>query len=405
VQGGAVELDIRSLMWISAVLCLLIGTLLLESAAHFVATLRLSIRMWATGTLILGFAWILLANAHRLPFSLGVSIGTWCLFLGAMFQGRAFRVFLGRPRHSLWLYAGLTAQAIGIILFVYVYPHYSYAFGISTFIGSLLFVSIAVELLAAKKILRTHSVKVIGLIFSVTAVLLFAVAITELFITHSLNVHDGTLHQRLMFGFGAVATMVASLSFMVMCSERYHEDLARKASTDPLTSVYNRRMLDELGQRVIAESIRHQRHCSALMIDIDHFKQINDSFGHGIGDMVLKNTVDLICISVRAEDIVGRFGGEEFVVLMPETSISEAYVVAERVCKQMRQLSIQHQGKAIKATVSIGVAQHQVQQSLNQLLDQADRALYQAKEQGRNCVRKLGRNEANDNFDFSATVV
>jgi diguanylate cyclase (GGDEF)-like protein len=402
--GGAVELDIRSLMWISSVLCILIGTLLLESTSRFVATLRLSIRMWASGTLILGLSWMLLANASRLPLSLGVSVGTCLLFLGAMFQGRAFRVFLGRPRHSMWLYTGLLIQALCLVFFLYIYPDYSLAFGTSTFIGSLLFCSIATELFTAKPIVKTHSVKVIGLIFATTALLLLSVSLCELFITHSSGLHDGTLHQRLLFGFGAVATMVASLSFMVMCSERYHEDLARKASTDPLTSVYNRRMLDELGHRLMAESVRHNHSCSALMIDIDHFKKINDSFGHATGDLVLKNAVDLICTSVRAEDIVGRIGGEEFVVLMPETSMSEALVVAERVCKNLRQSAMQHLGHSIKATVSIGVAQLQKGQNLNHLLEHADRALYQAKANGRNCVQQLGSKTEHDTHTLSATM-
>jgi diguanylate cyclase (GGDEF)-like protein len=402
--GGAMELDIRSLMWISSVLCILIGTLLLESTVSFVAALRLSIRMWAIGTLLLGLAWALLANAHRIPYSLGVSVGTWGLFIGAMFQGRAFRVFLGRSQHSLLVYAGLCVQAICLIAFLYVWPNYSYAFGASTFIGALLFTSIALELFGAKPIVKTHSVKVIGLIFSMTALLLLSVSVCELLIEPSQGLHDGTLHQRLLFGFGAVATMVGSLSFMVMCSERYHEDLARKASTDSLTGVYNRRMLDELGQRLVAESVRHERAFSILMIDIDHFKKINDAHGHHIGDEVLKNTVDLISTSVRAEDIVGRFGGEEFLVLMPETTAVEATGVAERVCRQLRQISITHQHHTIKPTVSIGVAQLQVGRGLNQLIEQADRALYQAKSDGRNRVNRFNSTAAREPTPVTMSV-
>lgn len=400
------ELDIRSLMWISSVLCILIGTLLLESTGSFVASLRLSTRMWAIGTLLLGVSWALLANANRIPYQAGLSLGTWGLFVGAIFQGRAFRVFLGRPRHSLLLYGGLLIQALCLVAFLYLWPNYSYAFGTSTFIGSLLFVSISLDLFRAKPIVKTHSVKVIGLIFGTTALLLLIVSVSELFIFPSRGLYDGTVHQRLLFGFGAVATMVASLSFMVMCSERYHEDLARKASTDSLTGVYNRRMLDELGQRLIAESVRHQHHCSMLMIDIDHFKNINDNYGHGVGDGVLKNTVDILCTSVRAEDIVGRFGGEEFVVLMPETTLADATLVAERICRTMGQSSIYHRGSVVKCTVSIGAAQLQTGQSLQQWLDHADRALYQAKSQGRNQVKDASRvtTRSDGKLDLSVTI-
>ncbi len=398
------ELDIQSLMWISAVLCVLIGTLLLESASRFVATLRLSIRMWAIGTIILGLAWILLANSQRLPFQLGVSIGTWCLFLGAMFQGRAFRVFLGRPRHSIAIYSGLFIQAFCLLAFLYLWPNYSLAFGSSTLIGALLFCSIAMDLFNTKAVVRTQSVKVLGLIFAATAILLMTVSLCELFLSASKHVHDGTVHQRLLFGFGAVATMVASLSFMVMCSERYHEDIARKASTDPLTGAYNRRMLDELGLRLIAESTRHAHACSAMMIDIDHFKNINDSYGHAAGDEVLKQAVDLISTQVRVEDIVGRFGGEEFVVLMPETTNRQAMAVAHRVCRQMRQVAVPHQGNSIKTTVSIGVAQLEVGQNLGQLLEQADRALYLAKSNGRNRVELAQAKTEQDIGSLSVTM-
>jgi diguanylate cyclase (GGDEF)-like protein len=140
------------------------------------------------------------------------------------------------------------------------------------------------------------------------------------------------------------------------------------------------------------------------MIDIDHFKKINDSFGHATGDLVLKNAVELISISVRAEDIVGRIGGEEFVVLMPETSMNEALVVAERVCKHMRQSAMQHQGHSIKTTVSIGVAQLQKGQNLNHLLEHADRALYLAKSNGRNCVQQLHQKPEHDIGTLSATM-
>jgi diguanylate cyclase (GGDEF)-like protein len=360
---------------------------MLQSAGRFVTTLQQSIRLWAIGTLVVGISWFLLANALRIPLELGLSIGAWTLYFGAIFQGRAFRVYLGRSRHAIWLYIASGIHGLFLIVFIYLWPNYSRALATTTLIGALIFSNIGAELLSIKPHLKTYSVNIIGFIFAATAMILLISTFSELFLKQSTYLYDASTHQQYLFGYGSFATIVASLSFMVMCSERYHEDIARKASIDPLTEIYNRRMLEELGARLVAETYRHDQPACALMIDIDHFKKINDDHGHAIGDIALKSIANVIATSVRSEDIAGRYGGEEFVVLMPQTTAIAADDVAQRICQLIRQLQITKHGNALKTTVSIGIAQYRAGDSLLDFLHRADHALYQAKHEGRDCVR------------------
>jgi diguanylate cyclase (GGDEF)-like protein len=164
--------------------------------------------------------------------------------------------------------------------------------------------------------------------------------------------------------------------------------LERLATTDPLTGLYNRRHF--LGS-LDAEWSRFQRYyrsVSVLMLDIDHFKSVNDRYGHGVGDEAIK-AVAAACISgKRKSDLVGRLGGEEFAILLPETSLSRAKIVAEKIRKRVMAIRLSAHQVQFGVTVSIGVAEAHVGMSgIDALMSAADSALYKAKADGRNkCV-------------------
>jgi diguanylate cyclase (GGDEF)-like protein len=164
--------------------------------------------------------------------------------------------------------------------------------------------------------------------------------------------------------------------------------LERLATTDPLTGLYNRRHL--LGS-LDAEWSRFQRYyrsVSVLMLDIDHFKSVNDRYGHAIGDEAIKAVAAACLDGKRKSDVVGRFGGEEFAILLPETSLSRARIVAERIRKRVMGSRIVAHQVQFGVTVSIGIAEATVSMSgIDALMSAADHALYQAKAEGRNrCV-------------------
>ena len=158
------------------------------------------------------------------------------------------------------------------------------------------------------------------------------------------------------------------------------------ATTDPMTGLLNRRSFLSQAESEWQRSSRFARPMSLLILDIDHFKHINDSFGHDAGDGVISRIAKICDVQKRAHDLAARYGGEEFVILMPETDLAGACRFAERLREAVAADSVRHDGNTIKATVSIGVAEMAQAKSVDDLLKRADLALYKAKNAGRNRV-------------------
>jgi diguanylate cyclase (GGDEF)-like protein len=166
-----------------------------------------------------------------------------------------------------------------------------------------------------------------------------------------------------------------------------HDAAHELARTDALTGIRNRRAFFELGEFALSQALRYGHPCSVLMLDLDRFKTINDTWGHAAGDRVLQATADVITATVRAADIAGRLGGEEFAILLPETPGADAAILAERLRQRMRETVVGYQGATITFTSSFGVAESRGEsKSLDELINQADAALYQAKAEGRDRV-------------------
>ncbi len=166
----------------------------------------------------------------------------------------------------------------------------------------------------------------------------------------------------------------------------YHAIVASMALTDGLTSLANRKHLDALLAEEVARARRHSRALSILMIDVDHFKHINDVYGHVGGDYVLKRVGSMLQQRLRPTDKVGRFGGEEFCVILPETGKAEAAYLAESLRAMLARESFVEDGKSIAVSVSIGVAALQGETHYIELYRAADQRLYRAKQRGRNRV-------------------
>jgi diguanylate cyclase (GGDEF)-like protein len=166
-----------------------------------------------------------------------------------------------------------------------------------------------------------------------------------------------------------------------------HAQLAELAVTDGLTRVRNRRSLDDILERELVRARRYGHPLAALMVDVDHFKRVNDEHGHAVGDRVLAMTAATLSASVRELDVVGRYGGEEFVIVAPETAIADAAAMAERARADVEEAS---DGRQLpRVTVSIGIAATDAVPAgdVQELVSAADAALYQAKRSGRNrCV-------------------
>jgi diguanylate cyclase (GGDEF)-like protein/PAS domain S-box-containing protein len=169
---------------------------------------------------------------------------------------------------------------------------------------------------------------------------------------------------------------------------RLRDALRSQSIKDPLTGLYNRRYLEEMLEREIRRAVRSEQSVGVLMLDLDHFKNFNDTYGHDAGDAVLREAGAFLTRSIRAEDTVCRFGGEEFVIVLPTANAESARARAERIRSKIRELTVLYQGQSLgRITVSIGVSELPAHgTSPAELLAAADAALYRAKRDGRDRV-------------------
>ncbi|MBL8102625.1 MAG: diguanylate cyclase [Anaerolineales bacterium] len=183
-----------------------------------------------------------------------------------------------------------------------------------------------------------------------------------------------------------VAAEFANQVAVVLENARLFKETQTQAITDALTGIYNRRGLLQLGEFELLRARRIERPFCAMIFDIDHFKRVNDHYGHKIGDQVLHSLAERCKKTLRSIDLIGRYGGEEFVILLPETNLESARRVAERLRQFIMNEPFPTDAGALRITVSIGLAEAKDTDSLHTLIEHADVALYKAKEAGRNRV-------------------
>jgi diguanylate cyclase (GGDEF)-like protein len=175
---------------------------------------------------------------------------------------------------------------------------------------------------------------------------------------------------------------------LILANLRLRETLRNQSIRDPQTGLFNRRYMIDSLDRELARAERSSKPVVVAMLDIDHFKNLNDSFGHAAGDAVLREWSSLLKTNFRGSDIVCRFGGEEFVIILPEISVDIAFERMEQLRQDIRHMTVRQDRETIHGmTVSIGIAYFPVHGRTNQaLLRAVDQALYRAKELGRNCT-------------------
>lgn len=184
-----------------------------------------------------------------------------------------------------------------------------------------------------------------------------------------------------LVGFGFVTVGIIK---WIKFDEDVKDKLIEMASVDDLTNIMNRRIFDIEFKREFANTKRHDRTLSLIMIDIDHFKEVNDTYGHFFGDMILKMFALEVSQILRTGDYFCRLGGDEFCILLPQTDLDNATVVAEKIRNLVKNISIKTDKSEIGITVSLGIASYRPEYyDASQILENADKALYQAKQSGR----------------------
>jgi diguanylate cyclase (GGDEF)-like protein len=233
---------------------------------------------------------------------------------------------------------------------------------------------------------RAHLIQGICMGLYVVAVLVWGIQILELPQQPRIIIHFG---DPASYGLAAncIGAAWGSVNFLLLCNDEFNSRLLKLVATDPLTGLANRRRLIERGAEEIARARRFNHALTALMIDLDHFKALNDAHGHAAGDRALKLVAEVCTATLRDIDLLCRSGGEEFAVLLPETDLARGLEVAERLRRAVAAIEMATPADAVTLSASIGLAELGADDvAIDQVLARADRALYRAKAEGRNRV-------------------
>ena len=378
------DLDLRSVMLVGVLLSALTVILLAQAGRGFPPERRRHLRLWTVGLLMHPAAWALLASRGMILDVVSIALGNGLLLLGFAEMCRAVRGFQGLPERR-WIGWGGVLLAVGLLLvFTELRPNYTARVLVNSTAAMALLGGIAWALRPAIGAGGFTASRLTG------AFAAFGVAVAVWrFLEHSLaprttgSLLDAGPSDLVVFVYACVGVMFLSLGFVLMHTERAYEDLRRLASVDPLTGVLARNGLAEQGQRLIFESRRHNRPLSALLMDMDQFKAVNDNLGHAAGDSLLRHLAERARLVLRGEDVLARLGGDEFVALLPSTDVAGARVVAERLRDALLNAHMRFHGQEVPAPLSIGVAQLRPEdEHLDTLLKRADQAMYRAKRAG-----------------------
>lgn len=209
---------------------------------------------------------------------------------------------------------------------------------------------------------------------------------------------NGELIQQRILGPGdkiSIGATVLRFSYNDEIEEEYHSKLFAFAAIDTLTGLYNRRYTFNELENQLKIAKRNERIFSLIMLDIDDFKKINDTYGHQAGDEYLKKIAFIINHTLREQDIPGRVGGEEFLIILPETNLDGAQQLANRIRERVENTPLIYKGANIKTTISAGISQYEPKISIKYLYQKADVALYKAKQMGKNRVIPVTKPEMN----------
>jgi len=376
------ELDPRSLIFVAGLLGLLCLAILFMMRRSFPPTIG-GLVYWSRGLFGMVIASALFGMTGVIPEIFCVVLANAMLVAGIMSFYAGFRHFAGLPTRARMMGAVLALVTCYVAWFTYVDNNYPARAMLVTLTDTVLFY--ACTLLVARTTGNTIAGRFTCMVFAAigTISLVRAGMLMTALDTPS-DVLGATFTQRAYLAAMAFSVLAITLGAMMLANERLRMALEFIASHDQLTDAFARTAFIELLTKEVARTRRNGRPIALLMFDLDNFKAINDQYGHVTGDRVIIDFVQRTREMLRNVDSIGRYGGEEFVALLPETTVDEARAIAERVC-----IGIAAGGSAeLPAyTVSVGVAgASNGSAEVNSLLSKADEALYRAKANGRNRV-------------------
>lgn len=375
-----IGLDLRTIIIMSGVLGLLLSVVMLSLRLSYPPSIK-GLALWAAGPAFTFAATLLLGWRGQIPDAVSIIGANVLLLTGvSLFYLGTQRFFGLAASYRRWL--GLVVATVPFLAwFSLVQPSFSarvlMVTAIWIYVQAMLIVLIWRH---GKEVFSTRYTAAVLLAHVCVLLLRFFTALLPL---PGENLLEPSRIQTLYITANAFIILALCIGFVLMASDRLRDEFEHAASHDSLTNALLRRTLIEACEQELERCRRHGRRMVLLMLDIDHFKAINDTHGHQMGDRVLVDFVNRITPLLRRPDQLGRFGGEEFVVLLPETTQEEALAVAERIRIRVG-LPL---NDLPSISVSIGMTSNRPDEAdLDVLLARADKALYKAKESGRNRI-------------------
>lgn len=374
------SLDLRSLVIMSGIMGLLLAIMIFFLRLSYPRSIR-GLGLWAAAHVWFFLSALLFASRGFLPDLLTIVLANLVLLIGVTSYHAGVEQFFGRtPRWRRWIVL-LALLTPPLYWFALVEPNYNARLILVCLVWAGLYLSMA-------WLIWRQGPETFPTRFTVMVLLVHVTVLMLRFFSAWLPLAEeglltSTRVQTLYIGSNAVMLLALGMGLILMAGDRLRAEFEHLASHDALTHVLTRRVFLEHGEQELARCRRHGRSMALLLLGIDHFKAINDTHGHQMGDRVLVDMVERITDLLRRPDQLARFGGEEFVIMLPETSLNEAIPVAERILAQVAEL---REGLP-PITVSIGVATNRPDEgAIDTLVARADKALYQAKDEGRNRV-------------------
>lgn len=382
------ELDTRTLIVTAAVNVMLLGVISISFAG--VQTGTRAIGGWGRAMILAAVGLAGLALRGAITDFLSIVVANTLILIAFVVALRGLRSIRGVDRAEPFAWGLVVVGFALLIAFTEYAPSYGARVVVMSLCVALLLMRCALALRGEVPPECAHSYAFTQYTFWTMTALLLARAVGGLFEMRAEMLTPGML-RGVSFLLYAILLTAATLGVMWMEIQSLERALVHSARIDALTGVLNRgTFLEEFG-REVSRSERDATVFSLAIFDLDHFKRLNDRFGHPMGDRVLKNVVDIMRLTIRRHDLIGRYGGEEFALLMPNTGKDTALRVAERIRREIELKGAEIGGKRVDLTVSGGVATFQLDgHDWDSLLIAADNALYAAKNAGRNQIVAAG---------------
>lgn len=346
-----------------------------------------SVNIFLLSKLFQSVAWIMLGFKGTIPYIIWISISNSILFIGAALELIAFLILVDG-------YNKVIKRNYNILVFICLFTFNTITIYGTTESFRIVFASSITAILIAFPVYKlfrhkNSSIlqKVIASFYSITMVSFLFRAYTALTSAHDMTLWSTSISNTGSFLLLYLVMLVGSIGFILLAKEKLDIELVKAASFDYLTNIFNRRTFLLRAKELISLFARKKEQISYLLIDIDKFKRINDIYGHYTGDIVLQEFAAAIKTQLRDYDLFGRYGGEEFAILLPGTDEKDSQEVAERLRRTIENTSLSIDPE-IKYTISIGVVTltPDSETNVDTLYKLSDNALYMAKMQGRNCV-------------------